>query len=358
MKQGWDIKQWKDVLEVRSGRNQTEIENHNGKYPILGSAGKTMGFTDDYICEEGTTILGRKGTIDNPLYIESKFWNVDTAFGLHALVGLDKRFLYYFCLSYDFTKQDKGSGRPSLVKTDLLKIEIPLPTLSEQQFIVAILDEAFDSIAKAKANAEQNIKNAKELFESYLQALFTKERKDWETKKIGEVIKLEYGKPLPNDKRNQNGAYPIYGANGEKGRTDEFYHNKKTIIVGRKGSAGELNLTEEKFWPLDVTYFVTFDEKRYDVLFLYHLLSLLKLQKLAKGVKPGINRNEVYSLDTQFPSLPEQKFIVQKLNDLSIETKKLDAIYKQKLNDLEELKKSILQKAFNGELKTTLSVLK
>ena len=115
---------------------------------------------------------------------------------------------------------------------------------------------------------------------------------NWQTTKLGEVIRLEYGKPLSDDKRNLNGKYPVYGANGEKNRTDEYYYDRPSIIVGRKGSAGEINLTENRFWPLDVTYFVTFDDKKYSLRFLYNLISTLNLPKLAKGVKPGINRNE------------------------------------------------------------------
>jgi predicted nucleotidyltransferase len=121
-------------------------------------------------------------------------------------------------------------------------------------------------------------------------------KQGWKVKKLGEVIKLEYGKPLDNSFRKSDGLYPIYGANGVKGRTDKFYCDKETIIVGRKGSAGEINLSEAKFWPLDVTYFVTFDNTENDLQFLYYLLSKQQLTKLAKGVKPGINRNEVYDL--------------------------------------------------------------
>src|SRR3990167_9571688 len=98
---------------------------------------------------------------------------------------------------------------------------------------------------------------------------------NWQTKKLGEVIKLEYGKPLPKSKRKVNGKYPVYGANGVKDRTDEFYFDRPSIIVGRKGSAGEINLTDDKFWPLDVTYFVVFDEKKYDLKFIFNLLSIL-----------------------------------------------------------------------------------
>ena len=131
--EGWENKKWAEILEIKNGKNQKAVESSAGKYPIIGSAGKVMAYADDYICNEGTTIIGRKGTINNPIFIDTKFWNVDTAFGLQALDGLDKKFLYYFCLSYDFTKRDKGSGRPSLVKSDLLTVVMPVPEIDEQR---------------------------------------------------------------------------------------------------------------------------------------------------------------------------------------------------------------------------------
>ncbi len=137
----------------------------------------------------------------------------------------------------------------------------------------------------------------------------------WKEQTLGEVLRLEYGKPLDAADRKPNGLYPVYGANGEKGRSDKFYIDKPSIIVGRKGSAGEVNLTEENFWPLDVTYFVTFDERQHELRFLYYLLTTLNLPRLAKGVKPGINRNEVYALGTRIPSLPEQQRIVGILDE-------------------------------------------
>ena len=139
-------------------------------------------------------------------------------------------------------------------------------------------------------------------------------KKGWETKKLVEVIQLEYGKPLDPAQRNPNGRYPAYGANGIKARTDKFYRDNASIVVGRKGSAGEITLTEEKFWPLDVTYFVEFDRQRHDLRFLYYLLLTLDLPSLAKGVKPGINRNEVYALSVHVPPLHEQQRIANILD--------------------------------------------
>jgi len=171
----------------------------------------------------------------------------------------------------------------------------------------------------------------------------------WAITKLGEVIKLEYGKPLSKDERFSEGQYPVYGANGEKGRTNKYYHNKKTIIVGRKGSAGEINLSEEKFWPLDVTYFVTFDEKKYDLIFLFHLLSSVELPKLAKGVKPGINRNEVYDINAIFPPLPEQKRIVAILDKAFTAIAKAKTNAEQNLKNAKELFDSYLQGVFENK---------
>lgn len=181
---------------------------------------------------------------------------------------------------------------------------------------------------------------------------------DWKMVKIGDVIQLEYGKPLPQEDRDANGLYPAYGANGELCRTNRFYHDKKTIIVGRKGSAGEVKLTEEKFWPLDVTYFVTFDDSQNDLYFIHYVLKFLNLPKLAKGVKPGINRNDIYSIQFPFPSLLEQKRIVEILDeafegiDAAIanteknlaNTRELFENYFDQIFSLEEIKESQLGK--------------
>jgi type I restriction enzyme S subunit len=174
--------------------------------------------------------------------------------------------------------------------------------------------------------------------------------KDWKSLTLGEVMRLEYGKPLAQEDRSPTGLYPAYGANGEKARTNRFYRDQPSIIVGRKGSAGEVTLTEEKYWPLDVTYFVEFDRERHDLKFLYHLLLTLDLPSMAKGVKPGINRNEVYAVRVMVPPLIKQRRIVAILDDAleGIATARANA--EKKLTALEELKRTLLYQAFNGAL--------
>ena len=140
-----EIKQWKDVLHIVSGKNQKAVENPNGKYPIYGSGG-LMGYADDYLCEAGTTIVGRKGTINRPIFVPEPFWNIDTAFGVVPDKELDPKYLYYFCVHFNFMPLDKSTGRPSLAKSDLLKIEMPVPPLPEQERIVARIEELFSQL--------------------------------------------------------------------------------------------------------------------------------------------------------------------------------------------------------------------
>ena len=140
-----------DVLNIINGKNQKQVENPNGKYPIYGSGG-IMGYADSYICEPNTVIIGRKGSINKPIYVEVPFWNVDTAFGLYADKSkLIPKYLYYFCKKFDFEKLSTTVTIPSLTKANLLDIEMQLPPLDEQYRIVGVLDKVCGLIVKRQS---------------------------------------------------------------------------------------------------------------------------------------------------------------------------------------------------------------
>lgn len=144
-----------DVLTIVNGRNQKKVENPNGRYPIYGSGG-VMGYADDYICEGNTVVIGRKGSINNPIFVETPFWNVDTAFGLCAdPTKLSAKYLYYFCEKFDFEQLNTTVTIPSLTKTNLLNVQIPLPALDEQYRIVAVLDKVSGLIAKCQVQLDK-----------------------------------------------------------------------------------------------------------------------------------------------------------------------------------------------------------
>ena len=138
----WVICKLKDIAKVTNGKNQSKVVNPQGKYPLYGSGG-IMGYADDFLCKENSTIIGRKGTINNPILVTTKFWNVDTAFGITPKEDIDFKYFYYFCKSFDFKKLDKSTTLPSLTKTNIELIEFPLPPAKEQTKIVLMVDRIF-----------------------------------------------------------------------------------------------------------------------------------------------------------------------------------------------------------------------
>jgi len=165
---GWEVKRWENVLTIINGKNQSKVENPNGEYPIYGSGG-IIGRANDYLCPNNTIIIGRKGNINKPLFVNQKFWNVDTAFGLVSNLELmEPRYLFFFCDIFDFEQLNKAVTIPSLTKKDLLQIEIPLPPLNLQQ----LFDQKIEAIEKQKALIKQSIAETEELFNSRMDYYF------------------------------------------------------------------------------------------------------------------------------------------------------------------------------------------
>lgn len=172
----------------------------------------------------------------------------------------------------------------------------------------------------------------------------------WEKSKLGDIIELKYGKGLRKDKRDPNGTIPVYGSNGIVGYHSEALTNDSSIIIGRKGSVGEVHLAESISWPIDTTYYI-YSPKGIDLLFLYHLMSFLNLGSLDKSTAiPGINRNDAYAISVIIPPFNEQERIVNKIEELFT---KLDAGIQELISAKEKLKiyrQSVLKHAFEGKL--------
>ena len=143
--EGWAICKMKQITSITNGKSQKNVETLNGIYPIYGSGG-VIGRANQYLCIAGSTIIGRKGTINNPIFVEEHFWNVDTAFGLKDNDAILDKYLYYFCLSFDFSKLDKSTAMPSLTKTSIGNVLIPIPPYKEQERIVAKIDMVLDTM--------------------------------------------------------------------------------------------------------------------------------------------------------------------------------------------------------------------
>ena len=164
----WEIYYWKDILNIKNGKNQKQVEDINGKYPIYGSGG-IIGRSNAYICNENSIIIGRKGNINKPILVKEKFWNVDTAFGLEVKSEkMSYHYLYYFCLFYDFEIHNKAVTIPSLVKSDLEKILLPVPPIELQNKFA----ERIEKITKLSFEIEEAIKEAENLYNSLISKYF------------------------------------------------------------------------------------------------------------------------------------------------------------------------------------------
>ena len=201
---GYPIRKWNDVLSIISGKNQKVVADSSGQYPIYGSGG-IMGYANNYLCEAGTTIIGRKGTINRPIFVNERFWNVDTAFGVFPGEMLHPKFLFYFCQSFNFKALDKSTTIPSLAKRDLLNIEMPVPSFPEQEHIISRIEELFSQLDASVAE----LKTAKERLKVYRQAVL---KEAFEKVKVhipfGKIIDARLGKML--DKEKNTGNYRKY----------------------------------------------------------------------------------------------------------------------------------------------------
>lgn len=231
-----------DVLTIKNGKNQKAVENPKGKYPIFGSGG-VMGYADDYICSANTVVIGRKGSINNPIFVECPFWNVDTAFGLEAKTEvLIPRYLYYFCKHFNFEKLNKTVTIPSLTKSDLLRIEIDLPEISKQQSIVSQLSKIEDVVALR----QRQLQKLDELIKARFVELFGDPVNN--SKGLPELTLPELGefgrgvsKHRPrNDPKLLGGKYPLI-------QTGEVA-NSELYITSYENTYSELGLKQSKMW--------------------------------------------------------------------------------------------------------------
>ena len=208
MKHGWEIKKLGEICDIICGQDYKSIKDDDGKYPIYGTGG-IMGYASQYRCPANSVIIGRKGNINNPIYVETEFWNVDTAFGVVPKSEIiHSKFFYLFCKDYDFTKHDVSVTIPSLRRTDIIKIDVPVPPIAEQEKIVAELDCLSGIIEKKK----QQLKEYDALAQSIFYEMFgdpVENEKGWETEKLSNKAEISSSKRIFASEYTENGV-PFY----------------------------------------------------------------------------------------------------------------------------------------------------
>ena len=309
------------------------------------------------LVKAGTLLASFKLTLGRLAYADIDLRTNEAIAALTVLDDslLDQKYLYWFLTFFDWEKAAEGDVKikgKTLNKAKLKQLPILLPSVSQQQIIVAILDEAFAGLAAATANAERNLKNARELFESYLSLVFAKKRDGWIERTIGECIKVSSGDFLPQ-KKMKPGSIDVYGGNGVVGQHNEANLHGENVIIGRVGAkCGNVRAVAGDIWLTDNALYVSSYLHPFDRRFLAYLLSLKDLRSTAnQAAQPVISHTTIKNVMLSFPtSLHEQQKIVLQLDEIESEAERLADMYRRKMATIDDLEQCILQKAFSGQL--------
>ena len=304
------------------------------------------------------TASGSRSHLGKVAYIED---DLDYAFG--GFMGLIVpgpqvlgKFLYYFTRSNMYSSfidsLSAGANINNLRFSDLGQLRVPVPRLDEQKRIVAVLDQAFAALDRARAHAEANLVDANELLRS-VQITAAANHKDWITAEISTIIKVRSGDFLPSKAMAASGTIPVFGGNGQTGLHDKANLSGRNILIGRVGAkCGNVRVVDGPIWLTDNAFHVSKFYRDFDLDFLALILSGADLRRTAnQAAQPAISGATIGPVEVRFPeSVEEQKLYVRRV--MSIEVKSLELLnaYEQKVSAIANLRQSLLQKAFSGEL--------
>ena len=329
------------------------------------------------------TASGSKSHLGKVAFIDDDY---GYAFGgfmgmLTPLNGLSPRYLFHLMTSEDYKDfigaLSDGANINNLTFDKLKVFPVPVPPLAEQQRIVGLLDEAFEGLATAKANAAKNLQNARALFESHLQSVFTQRGPGWVEKTLEDIAdadcSLSYGIVQPGEEFDE--GMPIVRPTdlttkvirlGGLKRIDPKLAGgyKRTALQGGelllcvRGSTGVVSIASPELVGANVTRGIVpirFNRSLLLPEFGFYLISGGPVQSQIREKTYGtalmqINIRDLRVITLSIPPLQEQKRLAANLDDLHDETQRLARLYEQKLAALEALKKSLLHQAFTGEL--------
>jgi len=314
------------------------------------------------------------GSGDNTAFaVEGRVWVNNHAHVLRPNRDrLLDRWLIYHLNHSDLTAFVSGLTVPKLNQGSMREILVPVPPLPEQQRIVALLDEAFAGLATAKANAERNLQNARAIFESHLQAVFTQRGEGWVESTIGETCILKSGTTVSPTLEQPDGDLPYLKVADMsfEGNEDQITSSSRFLLMAdvkesavipkgatlfpKRGGAIMTNKKRIAALPIcaDLNIMSVIPSQRLRAQLLYYYFLNVDMRKLGSGSSiPQINNYDVEPLTISFPeSLATQEELIRAFDELRKETQRLTRLYERKLAALEELKKTLLHQAFNGEL--------
>lgn len=361
MKNGWEIRRFGDVCEFEKESREwkdlpyvglEDIESNSGRFlgtksPVTVKS-MTFRFTSDHV------LYGRLRPYLNKVLLPDFEGHCSTEiFPIRTSNELDRRYLFHWLRSDEIVAKINatwtGARMPRANMNQVLDFPIPVPPIDEQRRIIAVLDEVFACIDKAKANTEKNIQNARELFDSYLSAV------DAGRKPLGDLVEIKTGK-LDANAAKENGKYPFFTCSREIFAIDNYAFDTEAILLAGNNASADFNVKHYvgKFNAYQRTYVITIpDTNRLSYRYLY--FQMLKSLKEFKNKAVGTNTKflklgMIKELQIELPDISKQMSIVGSLDRLTGQIDSLESIYQGKLNCFDQFKKSTLQKAFSGNM--------
>lgn len=370
MKSEWKKERLNDLCNVEYGTRVVNKRDSGTLFSVYGGGGKT--FQVDTYNRENRVVIARFGVSEQVTrFVSGKFFLNDSGLTISPKdpTQLEQKYLdkLMFQLNDQIYGLCRGTAQKNLDVDAFRKLELTYPTsVIEQKRIVSILDDIFKDAEKAKEIAEKNLQNAKELFESYLDNILSNIGKDWETKSLGEITTFSQGiqvgleKQLTTPKEGYVRFIRIidYTQNTNDIRYvqnpgSKYFVNEDDIVMVRYGTPGLIGRGKKGVIANNL-FKITIEREDLlnDYLCFYlsqkHIQSYLSTR--GSTTMPALNFGQIKTVPISFPQMSVQKSIVSHLNCILSETKNLESIYKQKTVNLPILMKSVLSKAFNGEL--------
>jgi type I restriction enzyme S subunit len=373
MKKGWQTKKLVDVATLQRGFDLPTQDRSSGDVPLVTSSGISDTVSKSAVRGPGVA-TGRSGSIGNVFFIEEDFWPLNTVLYVKDFHGNDPRFVFHLLKNFDLKRFATGTGVPTLNRNFVHDELVNVPLLAEQQRIVGLLDEAFEGLATAKANAEKNLQNARALFESHLQSVFTQRGEGWVEKRLQDVCEKITDGTHQTPTYFDEGVIFLSSRNVTSGTINwdniKYIDTKQhmemhrrvaprvgDILLAKNGTTGVAAIVDRDV-TFDIYVSLALLRSKGEILpqlllhFINSPVAKHQFNKRLKGVGvPNLHLEEIREVVISFPKSPtEQKAITSKLDDLREETQRLESLYQHKLAALDALKKSLLHQAFSGQL--------
>lgn len=377
MSTGWRVVPMANICSIKNGKSNSVDATDDGEYAFFDRS-KKIKKSARYLYDCEALIIPGEGAEFLPRHFIGKFDLHQRAYALFDFIeDIDVKFLYYY-LIYNkdyFVKVAVGATVKSLRLRHFEQLPAPVPPIEVQRRIVAILDEAVAGIATATANAEKNLQNARELFESTLQSVFVEKGEGWVECKLSEVCEGKITDGTHQTPRYFDEGYIFLSSRNVTSRSidwdnikyiDEAQHvamqkrlapRLNDILLAKNGTTGVAAIVDKDVvFDIYVSLALLRPSKKIDHRYLWHFINspVAKQQfnRRLKGIGvPNLHLKEIRDVAIPYPEkIEEQKKLVEQLDKLDNEFQRLEEIYNKKRNELSELKQSILQKAFAGEL--------